>query len=48
VKIFFFETGHIGYKKIKNVMLILKIQTYLSEKMPPKKLKLKNGKMGLF
>jgi hypothetical protein len=29
-------------------MLILKIQTYLSDKMPRKKLKLKNGKMGLF
>jgi hypothetical protein len=42
VKIFFLEIGHIGYQKIKNFMLISKLQTYLSDKMPPKKLKLKN------
>jgi hypothetical protein len=29
------------------LMLISKKQTYLSDKMPPKKLKLKNEKMGL-
>jgi hypothetical protein len=37
VTISFLEIGHIGYKKIENFMLILKLQTYLSDKMPPKK-----------
>jgi hypothetical protein len=36
-----------GYTKIKNFMLISKIQTYLSDKMPPKKVKIKKQKMGL-
>jgi hypothetical protein len=44
---FFFEIDHIGYQIIENFMLISKMQTYLSDKMPPKKLKLKNAKMGL-
>jgi hypothetical protein len=44
VKIFFLEIGHIGYQKIENFMLISKVQTYFSDKMPPKKLKLKKGK----
>ena len=44
MKIFFLEIGHIGYQKIENFMLISKMQTYLSDKMPPKKLKLKNDK----
>ncbi len=43
---FFLEIGHIGYQKIGNFMLISKKQTCLSEKMPPKKLKLKNKKNG--
>jgi hypothetical protein len=48
VKIFFLEIGHIGYQKIENFMLISKVQTYLSNKMPPKKVKIKNvKKMGL-
>jgi hypothetical protein len=34
------EIGHIGYQKIKNVMLISKKQTCLSDKMPPKKVKI--------
>jgi hypothetical protein len=41
---FFFEIGHIGYKKIKNFMLISKMQTCLSDKMPPKKVKIKKRK----
>ncbi len=41
MKIFFLEIGHIGYKKIENVMLISKMQTYLSDKMPPKKVNIK-------
>jgi hypothetical protein len=44
VKIFFLEIGHIGYKKIKNFMLISKLQTYHSDKMPPKKVKIKKLK----
>jgi hypothetical protein len=44
VKIFFFEIGHIGYQKIENFMLISKMQTYLSDKMPPKKVKIKKRK----
>jgi hypothetical protein len=48
VKIFFLEIGHIGYQKIENFMLISKMQTYLSDKMPPKKVKIKKRKkMGL-
>jgi hypothetical protein len=48
VKIFFLEIGHIGHKKIENFMLILKMQTYLSDKMPPKKVKIKKRqRMGL-
>jgi hypothetical protein len=43
----FLEIGHIGLKKIQNFMLISKMQTYLSDKMPPKKLKLLNEKMRL-
>jgi hypothetical protein len=45
VKIFFLEIGQIGYQKIENFMLISKIQTYLSDKMPPKKVKIKKQKM---
>jgi hypothetical protein len=41
VKIFFFEIGHVGYKVIENFMLISKKQTYLCDKMPPKKAKIK-------
>jgi hypothetical protein len=40
-KNFFFKIGHIGYQIIKNCMLISKMQTYLSDKMPPKKVKIK-------
>jgi hypothetical protein len=47
VKIFFFEIGNIGYKKIENFMLISKMQTCLCDKMPPKKVKIKNKKIGL-
>jgi hypothetical protein len=48
VKIFFLEIGHIGYQKIENFMLISKMQTYLSDKMPPKKVIIvKRKKMGL-
>ncbi len=48
MKIFFLEIGHIGYQKIENFMLISKMQTYLSDKMPPKKVKIKKlQKMGL-
>jgi hypothetical protein len=48
VKIFFLEIGHIGHQKIRNFMLISKMQTYLSDKMPPKKVKIKKRKkMGL-
>jgi hypothetical protein len=35
------EIGHIGFKKFKNFVLISKKQTRLSDKMLPKKLKLK-------
>jgi hypothetical protein len=35
----FLEKGHLGYQKIKNFMLILKKQTCLSDKMPPRKVK---------
>ncbi len=41
MKIFFLEIGHIGYQKIGNFMLISKKQTCLSDKMPPKKVKIK-------
>jgi hypothetical protein len=44
VNFFFLEIDHIGYKKIKNFMLISKMQTYLSDKMPPKKVKIKKRK----
>ncbi len=44
MKIFFLEMGHIGYQKIKNFMLISKMQTYLSDKMPPEKVKIKKRK----
>jgi hypothetical protein len=44
VKFFFLEIGHIGYQKIENFMLISKLQTYLSDKMPPKKVKIKKRK----
>jgi hypothetical protein len=48
VKIFFLEIGHVGYQKIENFMLISKMQTYLIDKMPPKKVKIKKlKKMGL-
>jgi hypothetical protein len=48
VKIFFLEIGQIGYQKIKNFMLISKMQTYLGDKMPPKKVIIeKRKKMGL-
>jgi hypothetical protein len=48
VKFFLIEIGHIGYQKIKNFMLISKMQTYLSDKMPSKKVKIiKRKKMGL-
>ncbi len=48
MKIFFLEIGHIGYQKIENFMLISKMRTYLREKMPPKKVKIKKQKkMGL-
>ncbi len=46
VNIFFLEIGHIGYQKIENFMLVSKKQTCLSDKMPPKQLKLKNEKNG--
>ncbi len=41
---FFLEIGHIGYQKIEDFMLISKMQTYLSDKMPPKKVKIKKRK----
>jgi hypothetical protein len=41
VKFFFLEIGHIGYQKIENFMQISKKQTCLSDKMPPKKVKIK-------
>jgi hypothetical protein len=48
VKIIFLEIGHIGYQKIENFMLISKMQTYLGDKMPPKKVIIKKRqKMGL-
>jgi hypothetical protein len=48
VNIFFLEIGRIGYQKIENFMLISKMQTCLSDKMPPKKVKIKKRKkMGL-
>ncbi len=40
----FFEIGHTGYKKIENFMLISKMQTYFSDKVPQKKLKWKKMK----
>ncbi len=48
MKFFLIEIGHIGYQKIENFMLISKMQTYLSDKMPPKKVIIeKLKKMGL-
>jgi hypothetical protein len=48
VKIFFLEIGQIGYQKIENFMLISKMKTCLSDKMLPKKVKIKKRKkMGL-
>jgi hypothetical protein len=48
MKIFFLEIGHLGYQKIENFMLISKMQTCLSDKMPPKIVKnKKQQKMGL-
>jgi hypothetical protein len=44
VKIFFLEIGHIGYQKIENFILISKMQTYLSDKMRPTKIKIKKQK----
>jgi hypothetical protein len=44
VKFFLLEIGHIGYQKIENCMLISKMQTYLSDKMLPKKVKIKKQK----
>jgi hypothetical protein len=47
VKNFFFEIGHSGYKKIEDFMLISKMQTYFSDKMPhplKKNLNLKKNK----
>ena len=44
MKIFFLEIGHIGYQKIENFMLISKMQTYLFDKMPPKKVKIEKRK----
>ncbi len=41
MKILFLEIGHIGYQKIENFKLISKKQTCLSDKMPPKKVKVK-------
>ncbi len=41
MKFFFLEIGHIGYQKIENFKLILKKETFLSDKMPPKKVKIK-------
>jgi hypothetical protein len=41
VKIFFLKIGHIGYQKIENFMLISKMQTYLCDNTPPKKVKIK-------
>jgi hypothetical protein len=48
VKFLFIEIGHIGYQKIENFMLISKMQIYLSDKMPPKKVIIeKRKKLGL-
>jgi hypothetical protein len=44
VRFFLLEIGHIGYQKIKNFMLISKMQTYLSDKMSPKKVIIENEK----
>ncbi len=44
MKIFFLEIGHIGYQKIENFMLVSKMQTYLIDKMLPKKVKIKKRK----
>jgi hypothetical protein len=41
-ELFFLAIGHMGYQKIKDFVLNSKKQTCLSDKMPPKKLKLKN------
>jgi hypothetical protein len=46
VKILFFEIGHIVYKKNREFYADLKMQTYRSDKMPPKKGKIKNVKNG--
>jgi hypothetical protein len=48
MKFFFLKIGHIGYQKIENFMLNSKKQTCLSDKMAPKKVKIKKQKkMGL-
>ncbi len=44
---FFFEIDHIGYLKIDNFMLISNAKSYLSDKMAPKKVKIKKRKIGL-
>jgi hypothetical protein len=38
---FYFEKGHIGYKKIENFMLVSKKQTSPNDKMPAKKVRIK-------
>ncbi len=44
VRNFFFEIGRIGYLKIENFMLISKMQTYLCDKMPQKKVRIQKWK----
>jgi hypothetical protein len=39
----FTSSEKIGYKIIENFMLISKMQTCISDKMPPKKVKIKKG-----
>ncbi len=43
--VFFLEIGHIGNQKIENFMLISKMQTYLSDKMLPKKVIIEKTKI---
>jgi len=40
----FLEIGHVGYQKIYIVVLVSKIQTYISDKMHPKGDNLKKTK----
>jgi hypothetical protein len=47
VKIYFLGIDHMGHQKIESLMLISKMLNYISDKIPPKKLKLKNENMGL-